>query len=148
MELKFASHCSYQIRYHMVMCLKYRKLLLRQKDYIDSLRIILQEIGERYWFEFDEIGTDGDHVHVFVGAAPKWAPSRIMQVVKSISARQMFSEYPALRKQLWGGEYWSDGGYIGTVGEGTTESIVRKYIQEQSSEREKELYPQLKMFQF
>ena len=80
----------------MVMCLKYRKLLLRQKDYIDSLRIIFQEIGERYWFEFDEIGTDGDHVHVFVGASPKWAPSRIMQVVKSISARQMFSEYPAL----------------------------------------------------
>jgi len=148
MELKFASHCSYQIRYHMVMCLKYRKLLLRQTTYIDSLRIILQEIGERYWFEFDEIGTDGDHVHVFVGAAPKWAPSRIMQVVKSVSARQMFSEFPALRKQLWGGEYWSDGGYIGTVGEGTTESIVRKYIQEQGSEREKELYPQLKLFKF
>ncbi|MBU4444529.1 IS200/IS605 family transposase [bacterium] len=148
MELKFASHCSYQIRYHMVMCLKYRKLLLRQNNYVDSLRIILEEIGERYWFAFDEIGTDGDHVHVFVGAAPKWSPSRIMQVVKSVSARQMFSEYPALRKQLWGGEYWSDGGYIGTVGEGTTESIVRKYIQEQGSEREKELYSQLKLFKF
>jgi putative transposase len=78
MELKFASHSSYQIRYHMVICLKYRKLLLRQNNYIDSLRIILQEIEERYWFEFDEVGTDGDHVHVFVGAAPKWAPSRIM----------------------------------------------------------------------
>jgi putative transposase len=71
MVLKFASHSSYQIRYHMVMCLKYRKLLLRQKDNIDSLRIIFQEIGEGYWFEFDEIGTDGDYVHVFVGAAPK-----------------------------------------------------------------------------
>ena len=148
MELKFASHCSYQIRYHMVLCLKYRKLLLRQNNYIESLRAIFQEIGERYWFEFDEIGTDGDHVHVFVGAAPKWAPSRIMQVVKSVSARQIFSEYPALRKQLWGGEYWSDGGYIGTVGEGTTESIVRKYIQEQGSVREKELYPQLILFKF
>jgi REP element-mobilizing transposase RayT len=55
----------------MVMCLKYRKLLLRQKDNIDSLRIIFQEIGEGYWFEFDEIGTDRDHVYVFVGAAPK-----------------------------------------------------------------------------
>jgi len=132
----------------MVMCLKYRKLLLRQKDYMDSLRAIMREIGERYWIEFDEIGTDGDHVHVFVGASPKWSPSRIMQVVKSLSARQMFSEYPALRRQLWGGEYWSDGGYIGTVGEGTTESIVRKYIQEQGSAREKELYSQLKLFKF
>lgn len=130
----------------MVMCLKYRKSLLDQKDHIDSMKMILQEIGERYWFEFDEIGTDGDHVHVFVGAAPKWAPSKVMQVIKSISARQMFLEYPSLKKQLWGGEYWSDGGYIGTVGEGTTETIVRKYIQEQGSVREKELYPQLKLF--
>ena len=115
---------------------------------MDSLRAIMREIGERYWIEFDEIRTDGDHVHVFVGASPKWSPSRIMQVVKSLSARQMFSEYPALRRQLWGGEYWSDGGYIGTVGEGTTESIVRKYIQEQGSAREKELYSQLKLFKF
>lgn len=61
-----------------------------------------------------------------------------MQVIKSISTRKIFLEFPELKKQLWGGSYWSDGGYIGTVGEGTTAEIVKKYIQEQGSKKEKE----------
>jgi len=132
MELKFSSPLVYQIRYHMVLCLK----------------AIFLKIGERYWFEFEEIGTDGDHVHIFIGAAPKYTPSRVMQIIKSISAREMFSQFPELRKQLWGGSYWSDGGYIGTVGDGTTVEIVKKYIQEQGSEKEREQYSQLKLFKF
>ena len=85
---------------------------------------------------------------IFIGATPKYAPSRVMQIIKSISAREMFSQFPGLRKKLWGGSYWSDGGYIGTVGDGTTVEIVKKYIQEQGSEKEKEQYSQLKLFKF
>ena len=146
MELKFSSHCVYQIRYHMVMCLKYRKQQLKPDIKQNYLGKIFKEIGERYWFEFEEIGCDGDHVHIFVGASGKWSPSRIMQIVKSISAREMFKQFPEMRKVLWGGEFWSDGGYIGTVGEGTTEAIVKKYIQRQGDKKEKEQYVQLRLF--
>ena len=146
MDVKFSSHCVYQIRYHMVMCVKYRKQLLKPAEYRQSLVLVLREIGRRYWYEIEEVGTDGDHVHVFVGAAGRWAPSRIMQVLKSLSAREMFRLHPEIRKVLWGGEFWSDGGYIGTVGEGTTEEIVKKYIQEQGSPEEKEMYRQLVLF--
>jgi putative transposase len=146
MELKFASHCVYQIRYHMVMCIKYRKQLLKDKGYQKGITEIIQEISERYWFEIDEFGTDGDHVHIFIGATGKWSPSRIMQILKSISAREMFKRYPELRRSLWGGEFWSDGGYIGTIGEGTNEEIVRKYIQEQGSKEEKDQFTQLTLF--
>ena len=130
----------------MVMCVKCRKQLLKPTDYRQSLVSILREIGRRYWFEIEEVGTDGDHVHVFVGAAGRWAPSRIMQVLKSLSAREMFRAHPEIRKTLWGGEFWSDGGYIGTVGEGTTEEIVKKYIQEQGTPTEKAMYRQLALF--
>ena len=146
MKLEHASHCVYQIRYHMVMCVKYRKMLLKPKECQEKLRGILNEIAERYEYQLDEIGTDGDHVHVFVGAAGRWAPSRIMQVLKSISAKEMFKAFPGIRKQLWGGEFWSDGGYIGTVGEGTTEEVVRQYIQNQGSPHQKALYHQLRFF--
>jgi putative transposase len=146
MGLKFSSHCVYQIRYHMVLCMKYRKQLLRPIDKQNTLGTIFREIGLRYWFEFEEIGCDGDHVHVFVGAAGKWAPSRIMQIVKSLGAREMFKAYPEMRKVLWGGEFWSDGGYIGTVGDGTTTAIVKRYIQQQGDEKEKEQYKQLRLF--
>jgi putative transposase len=130
----------------MVMCVKYRKQMLKPAEYRRSLVSVLREIGRRYWYEIEEVGTDGDHVHVFVGAAGRWAPSRIMQVLKSLSAREMFRLHPEIRKALWGGEFWSDGGYIGTVGEGTTEEIVKKYIQEQGSPTEKAMYRQLVLF--
>ena len=146
MEVESGSHCIYQIRYHMVMCVKYRKQLLAAKEHGEGLAEILREIGERYWYRIEDIGTDGDHVHVFVGAAGRWAPSRIMQVLKSISARELFRRFPRIKKQLWGGEFWSDGGYIGTVGDGVTEEIIRKYIQQQGSQDEKKLSRQLKLF--
>jgi putative transposase len=83
---------------------------------------------------------------VFVGAAPKYALSRVIQILRSISDREMFARFPELRKQLWGGEFWSDGGYIGTVGDGVNSEIVRRYIREQGTEEEKARAKQLKLF--
>ena len=51
-----------------------------------------------------------------VGNEPKYSPSKVMQIIKSITARQIFKQYPEIKKQLCGGELWSDGGYIGTIG--------------------------------
>ena len=70
-----------------------------------------------------------------------------MQILKSISAREMFKRFPEIRKQLWGGEFWSDGGYIGTVGDGVTSEIVKKYVREQGSNEEKESEQQIKLCQ-
>ena len=58
----------------------------------------------------------------------------------------MFNRFPELRKQLWGGEFWSDGGYIGTVGDGVNSEIVKKYIQDQGSSEEKSKVQQLQLF--
>jgi putative transposase len=127
--------------------MKYRKKLLNN-DIANFLKNICSEIGERYSFEFDAIGCDGDHVHLFVGAEPKNSPSRVMQIIKSITARKIFKEYPEIRKQLWGGELWSDGGYIGTVGDGTTTDIIKNYVQNQGNKEEKQAYTQMKIIDF
>jgi putative transposase len=71
-----------------------------------------------------------------------------MQIIKSITARKIFKEYPEIRKQLWGGELWSDGGYIGTVGDGTTSDIITNYVQNQGSQEEKQAYKQMKIIDF
>jgi len=97
MELRHANHCVYKIRYHMVFCVKYRKKPLLDVELINFLKKICFEIGERYWFEFDAIGTDGDHVHLFVGVEPKYSSSKVMQILKSITARQIFKEYPEIK---------------------------------------------------
>ena len=132
----------------MVFCVKYRKKLLLNSELIIFLKNTCFGIGERYYFEFDAIGTDGDHTHLFVGAEPKYSPSKVMQIIKSITARQIFKEYPEIKKQLWGGEFWSDGGYIGTVGDGTTSDVIKNYVQNQGNQEEKEAYQQMKIFDF
>ena len=147
-ELRRACHCVYKIRYHMVLVMKYRTKLLFVGDRFEFLKDICVGIEERYWFEFDSIGTDGDHVHILVGAAPRYAPARVMQIIKSITARQLFKRYPEIKQQLWGGEFWHDGGYIGTVGEGITEDIIRKYIEEHGAPEEREGYKQMKILNF
>ena len=148
MELRHANHWVCNIRYHMVFCVKYRKKLILDIELVNFLKNVCFEISERYCFEFDAIGSDGDHVHLFVGAEPKYSPSKVMQIIKSITARQIFKEYPEIKKQLWGGELWSDGGYIGTVGDGTTSDVIKNYIQNQGYQEEKEAYQQMKIFDF
>jgi len=128
--------------------MKYRKQLLLETELISFLKTICFEIGERYCFEFDAIGTDGDHVQLFVGAEPKYSLSRVMQIIKSITARQIFKQYPEIKKQLWGGEIWSDGGYIGTVGDGITSDFIKNYIENQGNKEEKEAYKQMKILDF
>jgi putative transposase len=148
MELGRANHCVYKIRYHIVLCVKYRKKLLLDDERITFVKSILQGIAERYELVFDAIGTDGDHVHLFVGAAPRYAPSEIIGITKSITAKQLFQRFPEIRDILWGGEFWSDGGYVGTVGEGVTADIIRKYVENQGSKEEQESYQQFKLSEF
>ena len=130
MEIEHASHCTYRIRYHMVFVVKYRKAMI-DREKMEFLKSILLEIGERYWFKFDAIGIEKDHLHVVLGAAPRHSPSKIMQTIKSISARELFKRYPEIKKQLWGGEFWTDGGHIDTVSEYGGLEKIRRYVEEQ-----------------
>jgi putative transposase len=115
----------------MVMCVKYRKKMLLVQSRIEFLKEIMQGLGLRYYFKFDAIGIDEDHFHVVVGAAPRYSPSQVMGTIKSWSARLIFKKYPYIRKELWGGEFWSDGGHIDTVSDAGGLEIIKKYVQEQ-----------------
>lgn len=131
MQVERAAHCTYRIRYHMVMCVKYRKKMLLEKSRIEFLKDIMQGLALRYYFKFEAIGIDEDHFHVVVGAAPKYSPSQVMATIKSWSARLIFKQYPYIKKELWGGEFWSDGGHIDTVSEYGGLDKIKKYVKEQ-----------------
>ncbi len=115
----------------MVMCVKYRKKMLLEKSRIEFLKEIMQGLALRYYFKFDAIGIDEDHFHVVVGAAPRYSPSEVMGTIKSWSARLIFKKYPYLKKELWGGEFWSDGGHIDTVSEFGGLDRIKKYVKDQ-----------------
>lgn len=143
MNLEKSSHKIFQIKYHFVFVLKYRKDLFLNEEYVLSLRNILLELEKRFNFEFETIGFDEDHVHFMLSSFPKYSPSQLFRIVKSITAIKLFEKFPELKKELWGGEFWSDGGFVGTVGEGVNAEIIREYIKNQGRKLE-----QLKLFDF
>jgi putative transposase len=124
------------IIYHIVCPAKYRKIVIT-KDVDEEIRKICLEIEERYEIHFLEIGTEKDHVHFLVQAIPTMSPKQVTQVIKSITAREIFRRKPEVKKQLWGGEFWTKGYYIGTVGKHGNEETISNYVQNQGRDPEK-----------
>ena len=70
-----------------------------------------------------------DHVHLFLNFPPRYAIAKVVGILKSMSASELFKEFPELRRQLWGGEFWEDGYFVRTVGDQVTAEVVKRYIQ-------------------
>ena len=129
-SVKKGYHCAWQIHYHIVFPVKYRKALL-DSEVTDIIKETATAIMERYAIEIEAIGCDRDHIHLLCGAHPKIAPGRIVQIFKSITAREIFRRKPSVKKELWGGEFWTDGYYVSTVGERANWSTVESYVNRQ-----------------
>ncbi len=123
-------HCVYDMHYHFVFVVKYRRALLTPEVVTELTRISL-EIQERHEFEIEMLGADKNHVHLLCAAHPKVAAGDIARIYKSISARELFKALPALRQQLWGGAFWTSSYFCATVGQFGGYESVKRYVEEQ-----------------
>lgn len=134
-EYVHKSHNVSVLIYHLVCPAKYRRIIFDAE--IDLvIRDICLEIAQRYEIRFLEIGTDKDHVHFLIQSIPTYSPAKIAQTVKSITAREVFSRVPSVRKKLWGGEFWTKGYFINTVGHKGNEDSVTDYVRNQGLEKD------------
>ena len=133
MGIRRTKHAVYDLKYHLVWIPKYRKHIF-EKEVSDCIKKIFQKIAKEYEFGIDTMEVMEDHVHVFVEVPPRHSPARVVQVMKSISAREVFKKFPDLREQLWAGELWNDGYFVRSVGDKVTADIIRKYIEYQTHE--------------
>ena len=124
------SHNVTVLLYHLVLPTKYRRIVI--DDTVDKLiRDICLEIGRRYEIHFVEIGIDKDHVHFLVQSVPALSVTRIVTIIKSITARYIFDKMPELKKELWGSSLWTSGYYASTVGKHGNETAIGNYVKEQ-----------------
>lgn len=121
--------------YHLVCPAKYRQVVFT-KEVDKVLKEVCEEISKRYEIKFIEIGTDDNHVHFLLQTVPMYSPSRLSQIVKSITAREVFRRVPEVKKKLWGGEFWTKGYYINTVGKHGNEEVIRNYVRGQGQDGE------------
>jgi len=133
MVLKKGHHCAYQTHYHIVFPVKYRKALL-VKEVENEIKQVAVEISERYEIEFEQLGCDENHIHILCSFHPKYSIGSVVRKFKSITARELFKKFQWLKDELWGGEFWSDGYYVATVGERGSWSVVEKYVREQGKD--------------
>ena len=91
----------------------------------------MRGIEERYDLKIEQFGDDTDHIHVLLSFHPKYSIGQVVRLFKSIIAKQVFSRHPALKRDLWGGEFWTDGYYAATIGTGANWSVVEHYVKNQ-----------------
>ncbi len=93
---------------------------------------------------FIEVGTYKDHVHYLLQSTPDHCPAEIVMLIKSVTAKRVFAEHPEVKKMLWGGEFWSDGYFVSSVGKVTSENVIREYMKNQGKEESyRQLYQNL-----
>ena len=122
--------------YHLVFPAKYRKVVF-DEGVDEALKNICLDIEQRYEVKFLEIGTDKDHVHFLVQSVPTYSVKKLVQAIKSLTARELFKRCPWVKKKLWGGEFWSDGYFASTVGKHGDEAMIGQYVKNQGGEYQK-----------
>ena len=143
----FRRHNKSLLLYHLVCPVKYRRDVITiavEKSLVN----VCNEIEKRYEIIFIEIGADNDHVHFLLQSVPMHSVKSIVQAVKSITAKELFRLHPEVKQKLWGGQFWTDGYYVNTVGQYGNEDVIKKYVQGQGKKNEyKEFHKgQLKLF--
>ncbi len=126
--------CVYNINYHMVWSVKYRKKVLTTKIE-DRLKQLALEISKEKGFTLHllEVG-ESDHIHLFISAPPKYSISYIAKMLKGIIGRKLLYEFPEIKHSLWKGELWNPSYYVETIGS-VSEENIKKYIKNQNQSK-------------
>ena len=130
------SHNVTVLIYHLVFPAEYRRAVF-DEDVDEVMKSVYLDIEKRYQIKFLEIGTDKDHVHFLVQSIPMYSVTKIVRMIKSLTAREVFRRCPQVKRQLWGGEFWTDGYFGSSVGKHGNEDMIGKYVKNQGMEYEK-----------
>jgi REP element-mobilizing transposase RayT len=116
--------------YHLVCPVKFRRDIFSDASNA-TLKHVCGELGIRYDIRFLEIGIDSDHVHFLIQLAPSQRVSDTVKLIKSITAKHLFAQHPELKRFLWGGNLWTMGYYVNTVGQYGNLAMLENYVKKQ-----------------
>ncbi len=139
------SHNKSLLLYHFVCPAKYRREVFSQ-EVENTLKETCEGISLRYEISFVEIGSDEDHVHFFVQSVPMYSPKKVIQIIKSLTAIQIFELHPEVKQKLWGGKFWTSGYYVNTVGQYASMDVIQAYVKNQGKEYNQIHRGQLELF--
>ena len=130
-EYRKASHCVYDLKYHIVWITKYRKPVLKNpvgKRVRDLLRLICTSLD----VEIVQGHISRDHIHMLVSVPPYVSVSKLVQRMKGLTSRRLLQENRGLNKMFWGRHLWARGYFVASTGN-VTEEVIGRYIAEQGN---------------
>ena len=139
------SHHKSLLLYHFVCPSKYRREVFT-KGVENTLKETCEGISLRYEIRFVEIGSDEEHVHFLIQSVPMYSPKKVIQIIKSITAVEIFKHHPEVKQKLWGGKFWTSGYYVNTVGQYANADVIRAYVKNQGKEYKQIHRIQLELF--
>jgi len=127
--LKSTAQTKYDLRYHFVFVPRYRKRVLsgKIKTKIDGMIRFAAQING---WEIFELAIQIDHVHLYMGASPKWAPSEIMKIIKGGTSNKIRELFPELDEVYWGATFWADGYFVRSSGT-VEDKVISEYVRKQ-----------------
>jgi len=129
-----SSHAVFECQYHLVWPVKYRRKALVEAHEGKYCEDILRRAAAEYGMKIEAIEVDVDHVHIFIQIPPQRSVGQAVGILKSLSAKSMFTRFPYLKRKFWSGNLWTAGYFVRTVGEGVTSRMVRRYIEQHSDQ--------------
>jgi len=120
---------TYNINYHIIWCVKYRRKLLI--DDVDTrLKQLLIEKSKEIGVIIEKMETDKDHIHLFVTSDPTKAIHWIVQQFKGYTSRILRKEISIIRTRV--PSLWTRSYYVETIGH-ISDKVILKYIEEQKN---------------
>jgi putative transposase len=125
------SHSIYNLQFHYVSCVKYRRKVLND-DVTARLKEINLSVAKEFGITIIEQETDQDHIHILFSSKPTIQISKFINSLKSVSARMLFREFPEIKEKLWGGSFWSPSYFLATTGQVTLD-VLKRYVENQNA---------------
>lgn len=127
--LKSTAQARYDLRYHFVFVPRYRKRVL-EGEIGKRIEGLIRYCCQIHEWEIYELAIDRDHIHLYMGAQPKWSPSKVMNLIKGGTSKKIREQYPELDEMYWGATFWGDGYFVKSAGE-VTDKVITEYVKSQ-----------------
>ena len=124
---KTNNNVSYDCKYHVIWCTKYRKPVLKhevEKILAETLRTKADEISA----EIINIEIDSDYVHLLISCDPQYGIHKVVKELKAYTSKILREEFSHLRTSM--PTIWTNKYYVGTVGS-VDSNTIKHYIAEQ-----------------
>ena len=129
-NLRRGRSCVFLLHVHLVFVTKYRKRVFTKKI-LKELEKIFRSVCSDFQSILSEFNGEIDHVHLLINYPPKISISKLVNSLKGVSSRLIRkSDYPSVKKALWGKSFWSPSYVAGSCG-GASIDTIRQYIEKQ-----------------